>query len=171
MEYAKRRNEFLGGDYCYRKEGQSTIAYELIFQTKRLNNVIAPIGNATLISALYKAFSIAQKAHMIDAIPKLIGVEAAGCAPLYYAYKHNEVIKYMKPHTKADAIAVGFPTYGSQALEAIKMTRGNITIVDDNSMEKEQNKFKKEYGLIAELAGVASLSAYHKIKPKGTIMN
>jgi threonine synthase len=163
-EYAKRKNAFLTGDYCYRKEGQRTIAYEL--NEYKPDNIIVPVGNATLISGILKAINEMYSAKMLRKVPKVIGVESSRCKPLYNAFKTGKLV-YEKPRTKADAIAVGYPTFGIQAIELLKKFNGSVTIVSDKEMVAEQAFLYKNYGIIAELAGVASLAAYKKLKLKG----
>jgi threonine synthase len=163
-KYAKRRNVFLTGDYCYRKEGQKTIAYELNWH--KFDNIIVPVGNATLISGILKAIVEMKASGSIKKVPKVIGVESESCKPLYDAFKSGK-LKYEKPNTIADAIAVGYPTFGMQAIELLKKLGGYMVTVSDKEMESEQNLFYQDYGLVAELAGVASLAAYKKLKPKG----
>ncbi|MGC8652100.1 MAG: threonine synthase [Candidatus Micrarchaeia archaeon] len=161
--YAKKSKAFLAGDYCYRKEGQATIAYELLVQRPSLKNIIVPVGNATLFSALFKAYALLQKARMVKELPKLIGVEAAGCPPIYNAMKHGSEIKYIRPHTYADAIAVGFPTYGSEAVYAVNQTGGMFMVVSDAQMKAQQEWFYNEYGIKIELASAAGIAAYRKL--------
>ncbi|MGC8671619.1 MAG: threonine synthase [Candidatus Micrarchaeia archaeon] len=163
-KYAKEHGAFLAGDYCYRKEGQSTIGFELAHQAKDAANVIMPIGNGTLFSAVYKAYSRLVSMRLLPKIPRLIGVQAELSAPIVHS--KGGTIKYEKPRTKADAIAVGYPTYGMQVVEAIKSTNGLALTVSDTEMTAWQKKFESEYGLQAELAGVASLAAYAKLKGK-----
>ncbi|MEM0147252.1 MAG: pyridoxal-phosphate dependent enzyme [Candidatus Micrarchaeaceae archaeon] len=160
-QYAENNGAFLAGDYCYRKEGQSTIGFELFYQHGEINNIIMPIGNGTLFSAVYKAYSRIKNADAIEKLPRLIGVQASLCAPLAHATHGG--IKYEKPRTKADAIAVGYPTYGTQVLDAIKHTSGALITVTDSEMVHWQKKFYASYGILAELAGVASMAAYARI--------
>ncbi|MGC8669981.1 MAG: threonine synthase [Candidatus Micrarchaeia archaeon] len=161
--YAKKNNAFLGGDYCYRKEGQATIAYEMFMQRPSLSNIIVPVGNATLFSALYKAYAMLKKAHIVKTVPRLIGVEAENCSPIYNAIKSNSSIKYTKPRTLADAIAVGMPTYGDQAIEAVNNTEGLFVTVSDKEMAASQEQFYMEYGIKIELAAAAGIAASKKL--------
>ncbi|MGC8699484.1 MAG: threonine synthase [Candidatus Micrarchaeia archaeon] len=162
--YAKAKNVFLAGDYCYRKEGQKTIMYELINHDP--DYIFVPIGNATLLSGVLKALNEIKNSHSLRKLPKVVGVEAEKCSPLYKAMKTGK-LRYEEPRTAADAIAVGYPTFGMQAIGLLKRFGGYITTVGDAEMEREQELFYEKYGLIAELAGVASIAAYKKIKPKG----
>jgi len=165
--YAQKHDAFLTGDYGYRREGQRTIGFELAFQAKDIDYIFTPVGNATLISGLIKAWIEMKDLGVIKHIPKIIGVEASRCAPLYKAFKQNKKVRYIEPKTKADAIAVGFPTFGDEVVESLRRIKGDVVTVSDNEMMREQERFYKEYGQIAELAGVASLAAYRKLKPKG----
>lgn len=164
--YAGNKKVFLAGDYCYRKEGQKTIAYEIIRTAPETTHIIVPVGNATLISGLYKALTEMKKYKMTKSLPKLVAVEAELCKPLFTAFKSKRPIRYEKPRTAADAIAVGLPTFGTQALEALEATKGSAMVVTEEEMRKEQKLFYEEYGLIAELAGLASIAAFRKLHLK-----
>ena len=162
--YSRKRGFFLSGDYCYRKEGQKIIAYEIIQNMPKPDNIIIPVGNATLFSGVYKGLKEMKASGRIKKLPKLIAVEAKGCSPVVDAFNSKSSIKYRVPKTKADAIAVGFPTFGMQALEGLNATKGMAVAVTDNEMKSAKEKLYKEKGIIAELGGVASLAAYEKIK-------
>lgn len=162
--YARRNRAFLTGDYCYRKEGQKTIAYEIIYAHPNITHIVVPVGNATLFSATFKALKEMQAVRKLEKLPKLIAVQSEKTAPLSQAFKNKTEVKYIKPTTKADAIAVGYPTYGNHALEALHETGGTCITVTDAAMEEEQRRFFDEYGLVAELAGVASIVAARKLK-------
>ena len=161
-EYASKNGAFLAGDYCYRKEGQSTIGFELFAQNKDIENIIMPIGNGTLFSAVYKAYSRLLGMKAAKKIPRLIGVQASSTAPIVHA--KNGLIKYEKPVTAADAIAVGYPTYGKQVLEAVNTTNGTLLTVTDREMADWQRRFYEIYGINVELAAVASIAAYTKLR-------
>lgn len=158
--YAKKRDAFLAGDYCYRKEGQKTVTFEVMSKSPDATHIIVPVGNATLISGMFKALREMQ----IKEMPKIIGVQSERCMPLVRSFNTHNAIKYERPKTRADAIAVGFPTFGEQALEGIRATGGRAVSVSDSELEKEKKAFYKEYGLIAELAGVAGIVAARKLK-------
>lgn len=162
--YSKKHKAFLTGDYCYRKEGQKTLAYEIIDQLPFVTHIIVPVGNATLISGIFKGMAEMKNSGRIRKYPKIIGVQAEKCSPLVKAFKTDSRITYQKPKTAADAIAVGYPTFGGQGLEAIRLTGGTAISVTEKEMIAEQKRFHKEYGLISELAGVASIIASRKIK-------
>ncbi len=158
--YADRNGAFLAGDYCYRKEGQKTIAYEIAAQLSGVTHIIVPVGNATLISGIAKAMNdMSMKA-------KLVAVQAERCNPLVKAIRSRTRLAYQEPMTAADAIAVGLPTFGMQAIEAISKLGGTAVSISDNEMIREQAGLYKRQGILAELAGVASLAAFRKLRLK-----
>ncbi len=165
--YAAEHNAFLAGDYGYRKEGEKTVAYEIMGQLPRTTHIAVPVGNATLISGIFKGLLEMRRAEIIRKLPMLIAVQAKGCDSLVEAsLRKSHEILYMHPTTKADAIAVGFPKFGYQAIEAIEETSGTAVAVTDAELQKWQRKLYTEYGLTAELGGVASLAGLDKIKLK-----
>ncbi len=161
--YAKEHKAFLTGDYCYRQEGQSIMAYEIISQMPDVANVIVPIGNATLMTGILKAFATLKEIDRKTHVPKVIGVESTACNPLEKAFRLGKRTEYQVPKTMADAIAVGMPTFADTALAYLNGMDGKVTAVTDKDMEKEQKLFYEEYGIVAELAGVASVAAYRKL--------
>jgi threonine synthase len=162
--YARKSGAFLAGDYCYRKEGQKTTAYEIMDQMPGVTHIVVPVGNATLISGIFKALGEMQASGRIRRLPKLIAVQSKGSDPLITAFNENRKIRYTEPKTKADAIAVGFPTFGDEAIEALRATHGKAISVSDEELELEKKAFYENYGIIAELAGVAGIAAIKKMR-------
>ena len=100
-------------------------------------------------------------------MPKIIGVEAEGAKPLFEAFKSGRPVSREKVNTKADAIAVGFPTFGDESIRLLKELGGEVVTVTDKEMENEQEKLRKMYGIEAELGGLASIAAYRKLTSEG----
>ncbi len=165
IDYSVKEGVFLAGDYCYRKEGQKTIAYELCYQLKGITDVIIPVGNATLFAGMYKGFlEIFGKGH--GGIPRMIAVEAKGAASLVKAFRTRKPIRYELPKTKADAIAVGMPTFWHQAISGIKRSNGFAVAVSDIAMENAQKEIFMKNGLMVELGGAAAAAAYKTVKSR-----
>jgi threonine synthase len=165
--YARRKEAFLAGDYGYRKEGQKTLVCEIMAELPGVRNILIPVGNATLFSASYKALQELAGLGLIKRLPCLVAVQATLTDPVTAAYRKGGPVKYQKPVTDAGAIAVGFPTYGDQAVAAIRATRGTAVDVTDAEMEEERVAFFRDYGLQVEMAGVASVAAFRKLDLKG----
>ncbi len=167
IRYSKRKEAFLAGDYAYRKEGQKTVVYEILAELGDVRNIFVPVGNATLFSASYKALVELRSLGLLKEFPRLIAVQSSKTDPVVVAFKERQKVRYQKPLTDAGAIAVGYPTYGDQAVEGIRATSGSAVAVTDEEMEVERSRFYYEYGLQIEMAGAASLAAYRRTKPAG----
>ncbi len=167
IDYSKEKGAFLTGDYCYRKEGQKTIIYEAMHDVRSADAIILPVGNATLLAGALEAIKYMKQSNAIKEVPKIIGVEAEGAKPLYTAFKSGKPVVREKVDTEADAIAVGFPTFGDESIKLLKELKGDIITVTDKEMEEEQGKFRKMYKIEAELGGVASVAAYRKLPQYG----
>ena len=162
-KYSARHKAFLSGDYCYRKEGQKTLAYEIMEQLRDVTHVIIPVGNATLLSGFFKGLDEMRKARKIHRLPKIVAVQARKCSPLVKAFAENRNVRYEKPMTSADAIAVGYPTFGNEAVKMLRSSGGMAIAVSETEMKMEQKRFFRDYGLVAETASVAAIAAAGKI--------
>ena len=167
IKYSKKNNAFLTGDYCYRKEGQKTAIFEAMHDLKSVDTIILPVGNATLLAGTLEAVKYMKQSNAIKQIPKVIGVEAEGAKPLYTAFKSGTQIMRERPDTAADAIAVGFPTFGEESIKLLKELGGDMVTVSDKEMLEEAVKLKEMYNIEAELGGAASVAAYRKLSPEG----
>lgn len=169
---AKDKKYMLTGDYPLRMEGQKTIAFEIVEQLngKIPDQILVPIGNGTLITALHAAFVEMKQAKKVKKFPKLIGIQAANCGPLFDAWKnHTMRFSPMKnPKTIAGAIECGNPVYGLEALMSVKQTGGKILSVSENDMKKAKLSLARKEGLYAEYSGAAVQAALEKHAWKGT---
>jgi len=64
----------------YQLKGQKTIAFEVTEKLKMEvpERIILPVGNAANISAIFKGFSELKILGIIDAVPKMVGIQAEG---------------------------------------------------------------------------------------------
>ena len=161
---------YLTGDYPYRLEGQKSVGFEILdqLQWQSPKNIVCPIGNGTLIYAVYKGCLELKKTGFIKKIPRLIGVQAKGCNPVVKAFKENnkEIKPVKNPKTIAGAINCGNPVDGLEALYALRQTNG----LAENVSDKEIRAAKKELGLegvYAETSSAATLAAAKKLGLRG----
>lgn len=167
-EFSKKTKTYLVGDYPYRGEGEKSVGFEIADQLNWSvpDYIIVPIGEGTLIYAIWDAFVDMQKVGLIDYLPKMVGVQASGCSPIVNAWKKGlkEVKPLKKSKTLASAINCPSPIDGVKALEAIKKSHGLAETVTDKEMIKIREELARKEGVIAELAGVASLAGALKLK-------
>ncbi len=163
--FSKKTGAFTCGDYHYRKEGQKTLAFEIIEQLGYCapDYLFIPVGNATLFAGIYKGLKEFKRMALIKNFPRLIAVQSEGCDPLVRACASGKALKYLHPDTLADAIAVGYPTFGFEGINAIVRTRGDAVSVPDNHLKSAVSMLKK-LGVGSELGGAAAFAGYLKLK-------
>ena len=136
--------------------GQGTIAIELIEELKEFDIVLCPIGGGGLISGL----ALALKEYNSNI--KIIGVEAEGANSMQQSIQEGKRICLDKVTTIADGIAVKLP--GEKTFEIIREYVHDIITVSDKEIVEDFVFLSEKHKLIAEPAGVVSLSALRKLK-------
>jgi threonine synthase len=135
----------------FRLEGQKTAAFEILEALGRAPDWLAlPVGNAGNISAYWMGFQQAQQTRGTG-LPRLLGVQAAGAAPLVVGHPIE------RPQTVATAIRIGRPARGEQALEAARQSGGRLVAVPDSRIVEAQRLLALE-GLWVEPASAAGLA-------------
>jgi threonine synthase len=137
----------------YRLEGQKTVVFEIIEALGRSPDLLAlPVGNAGNITAIWKGFCEYHALHG-TAKPPLLGVQAAGAAPLVLGHPVEE------PDTVATAIRIGRPARAQEALTAASDSGGRIVAVPDETILDAQERIAGEGIWVepASAAGVAGL--------------
>lgn len=115
--------------------GCKTVAYELWEQLGgRAPDVLAlPVGNGTLLLGAALGFGELRAAGRIADVPRLIGVQAAACAPLVAAWTNDRRDPAAIQHrpTLAEGIAIAEPARGRQILAAVRDSQGFLVSVDE----------------------------------------
>ena len=131
----------------FRIEGQKTAAFEICDDlTSAPDWLCLPVGNAGNITSYWAGFRQYQKG-----LPKVLGVQAAGAAPLVLGHPVD------KPETIATAIRIGRPARGEQALSAAEESNGRIIAVSDDEILSAQKILARE-GVWVEPASAAGLA-------------
>jgi len=157
--YSIENNFLLCGDYELRRIGQTTVGIELAKCGIDFDAFIAPIGNGTLGSAIAQGFAMYGK------FPKFIGVQGKGADPIYQAWKNRSKIisPILNPDTTASAMNVGNPLDGLLTLDLIAKTDGQMFVVSDLEIKKDQSFIAKNEGLYIEKSAAATVSVIKKI--------
>jgi threonine synthase len=120
--------------------GIATIAYEIVEQLggKAPETVVAPVGHGGLLYGLMQGFSALRKARVVSKEPYYVGVQAAGCAPLYEAYQKHEMTlrEPVQSDTIAEGVRVSSPVRGEAILRKIGNGGGEIAAIDEDQLEK-----------------------------------
>ena len=159
----------------YRLEGQKTIAFEVAekLDWQAPDRLILPVGNAGNISAIFKGFQELKTLGVIDAIPRMTGIQAVGAKPIVNAFKTGaaEITPEPKPETIASAIRIGNPVNAAKALHAIRSTGGLSESVTDDEITQAQLELARMEGIGVEPASAASLAGLKKLAEQGKIQS
>lgn len=135
----------------FRLEGQKTAAFEICDTLGSAPDWLClPVGNAGNITSYWMGFRQYQAAKKTG-LPKILGVQAAGSAPLVIGHPVEQ------PETAATAIRIGKPARGEQALEAAQQSGGRIISVSDEQILEMQRSLAGE-GIWVEPASAAGLA-------------
>ncbi len=163
----RERAEVLAGDYPLRSEGEKSVAFEIFENFGGVPDfVICPVGNGTLISSIFKAFSELKASGLTDRVPRLIGVQARGCNPIARAFRTG-VFSPVRPRTEADAIACGAPGDWKRAVDSVRSSGGFFVEVSDREMKRAVKVLGSE-GIYAELSAAAPVAAVEKLEIRGS---
>jgi threonine synthase len=137
----------------FRLEGQKTAAFEVVDQLGRAPDYhLIPLGNAGNITACWRGYREYHKAGQSHALPRMVGFQAAGAAPIY----ENRVI--VEPRTVATAIKIGNPASWGPALDALEDSRGWVDIVTDEEILQAYRLLAREEGIFMEPASAATVA-------------
>ncbi|MFH1412044.1 MAG: threonine synthase [Candidatus Omnitrophota bacterium] len=146
----------------YRIEGQKTGAFEICDKLGRAPFYHAlPVGNAGNITAYWKGYVEYHEEGKVDALPRMLGFQAAGSAPIV----EGRIIK--EPKTLATAIKIGNPASWKQAEEARDASGGLIDKVTDDEIIEAYKILANEVGIFAEPASAASVAGILKKAKEG----
>ncbi|MBF0488426.1 MAG: threonine synthase [Nitrospirae bacterium] len=146
----------------FRLEGQKTAAFEVCDQLGASPHYhVLPVGNAGNITAYWKGYRQYKEAGKIDALPKMIGFQAAGAAPIVLGHPVE------KPETIASAIRIGNPASWGLAVEARDASGGVIDAVTDEEILSAYSLMAKTEGIFCEPASAASVAGVIKLNATG----
>ncbi len=113
-----------------------SIAYELWEQLgfRAPDVVILPIGQGTQLLGLAQGFNALLEAGMINRLPRLIGIQAATCAPLWKRYHRDSSQKAREEDTLAEGIRIIDPVRWESVLASVKASRGDIVVVSESAI-------------------------------------
>ena len=185
-EFARRNNIRFdkGAKSIPGKESMKTMAYEIAEQLgliahpdggkwqapdwyiQAVSGGIGPIG-------VWKGFSELRKMGLIDKMPKLAIVQAAGCAPMVNAFHANkEIAEAVVPETLIHVLATGDPGKAYQILrEACLSNGGTMVAVQDSEAFAGMRYLAANGGISVEPATAVAFAGLTKMLENGTIKN
>lgn len=149
----------------FRLEGQKTIVFEMLEQ--RDWNVpdvfVVPGGNLGNTAAFGKALTELHTVGLIDRLPRLAVIQAAGSAPFasYYASGFTAYAPVVA-ETVATAIKIGNPASTARAQRSIEQTNGLVATVSDAEILDAKAAIDR-VGIGCEPASAASLAGLRRL--------
>lgn len=157
----------------FRVEGQKSIVIEMLDQRawKVPDWIVLPGGNLGNVSALGKGLRELLEIGIIDRLPQVAVVQAAGSAPFYDLYRkgfEGELKAIENPETLATAIRIGAPVSWPKARFEINNTNGTVASVTEQEIADAKAVIGR-CGIGCEPASAASLAGLKKLIAEGTI--
>ncbi|HET6380445.1 MAG TPA: threonine synthase [candidate division Zixibacteria bacterium] len=159
----------------YRAEGKKTMGIELAEAGGWGDGwcpdvIVFPTGGGTGIVGMWKAFDELGQLGWIGARrPKMVVVQAAGCAPLVRA--HESGAEHAEPWTDARTLAAGIRVPSAigdyLVLRAIRESGGTAVAVDDEAIVAAQRDLARHAGIWAAPEGAAAYAALGRLRASG----
>ncbi len=155
----------------FRLEGQKSIVFEILqgFQWQSPDWIVLPAGNLGNTAAFGKALFEAQQLGLVDRIPRIAAVQAAGASPFYQSYRQQFAERQtMKADTIATAIRIGNPVSYTRAVRTMDWTNGVVAAVTDDEIMNAK-AIVDSAGIGCEPASAASVAGARKLVAEGII--
>ena len=126
--------------------GYATIAYELQAQLPETpGTIVTPVGQGGLLLGLGRGFEALLNAGLISRMPRLIGVQARSCAPLWSLYHYGPAgLGWVaEGQTLAEGIRVHQPLRGDAVFSMIDKHQGMMLAVDEEEILPGQKQLSK----------------------------
>jgi threonine synthase len=160
----------------YRVEGKKTMAYELYEQLGgQLPEVILyPTGGGTGLVGMWKAFDEMEALGWLrpgQPRPRLVSVQAAGCAPVVAAFAAGATTTepWPDPRTAAYGLRVPSPIGGFLCLRALADTAGTAVAVEESAIAAAAAALARRTGLDICPEGGAAAAAFAQLTASGWI--
>jgi threonine synthase len=156
----------------FRIEGQKTIVAELLEQRawRPPDYIVVPGGNLGNSSAIGKGLRELKDLGLIEKVPHIVIVQAAGANPFYQTLRAGapDLLAVENPNTEATAIRIGHPANWKKAKRALDWAGGFCESVTDEEIF-EAKRVLAEDGVGCEPASAATCASWcGRARSKGT---
>jgi len=152
----------------YGLEGLRTVGFEIAEQVAEdpPDWVVVPMGNGCGIAGIWKGLASSFRHGVLDAAPAMLGVQAAGAAPIHERFTGEAG---GTTGTDADSIDVGFPHNGDRAIDALRASGGRSVVVDDDEIMAAEAELARREGTYVEPASAATLAGLRQARREGIV--
>lgn len=156
--------------------GTKTWAYEVCEQLgwRAPDIIVLPAGNGTLLLGAAIGFGELRDMGIVAKIPKIIAVQAEGCAPLAKAYRERleSVPVIERFDTLAEGIAIADPVRGKQIIDTVRKDDGMFVTVSEVEIRESLLDMCKSGFYIEPTAAavIAGLKKYLEFSSPGELI-
>lgn len=158
----------------YRVEGKKTLGYELAeqFGWSLPDVIVYPTGGGTGIVGMWKAFDEMEQLGWVGPHrPRMVIVQAAGCAPVVRAYREGR--EAAEPWQDARTIAAGLRVPAAIGdyliLRAVRESGGTAYTVTDEEIRADMHELARQDGVFACPEGAATYGALRALARDGLV--
>ncbi len=159
----------------YLVEGKKTGAFEIAEQLAWAppDFVFVSVGDGSVVSGLCKGFEEFARLGLIERVPKVVGVQADGSAPVAAAFSRfrGGTVEFqdVDAETVADSICVGKPRDVVKAVTYVARNGGTFVTVSDDEILDAILSLARATGVFAEPAGAASYAGLLRLAHDGAL--
>ena len=158
----------------YMSEGKKTVSFEICEQLgwDAPDRIFVSVGDGCIIGGVHKGLRDLMALGWIKKMPQIMGVQAAGSAALYDAWRTGISAMEMQPidaQTIADSISAGLPADRIKGLAAVRETDGAYIKVTDEEILAAIPTLARGCGVFAEPAGAAAYAGLAKAVEQGLV--
>ena len=158
----------------YRLEGKKTMGYEIAeqFDWQLPDVILYPTGGGTGLIGMWKAFDELQALGLIGAKrPRMVVVQAAGCAPMVKAFHAGErfAVEFPNAHTQASGLRVPKAIGDFMILDALRESNGQALAIEDAQLLAAVKEIGALEGVFVAPEGAACLPALRQLMAQGWV--
>ncbi len=158
----------------YRIEGKKTMGYELAeqFDWELPDVIIYPTGGGTGLIGMWKAFDEMEQMGWIGSKrPRMVTVQAAGCAPIVRAFEEGKRFADEFPNAQTTASGLRVPRAIGDflILDALRASGGTALAVTDKELIDATKVIGAAEGIFCAPEGAACLPALQKLMAEGSV--
>jgi len=159
----------------YLIEGKKTVSLELVEQFLRVapgsfpDWVVVSVGDGCTIGGVWKGLKEMHRLGLLRRLPRILGVQAAGCQPFVTAWRDRNGLKPCEASTLADSIAVGHPRNFTKGMRAVTESGGAFIAVSDEEILASITMLARKAGVFGEPAGVAGAAGVKRAVELGIV--
>ena len=156
----------------FRVEGKKTMGYELVEQLgwEYPDAVFYPTGGGVGLIGMWKAFQELEDLGWVKGKrPKMVAIQAAGCAPVARAYDRGESVSQMWQNaaTVASGLRVPKPYGDSIILDIVRESEGTVVAMTDEQIFASLKDWASKEGILLSPEGAAATAAYDHLLSTG----